>query len=334
MTYCDIGIDFGSTSTKIFIKDCGLVANTSSVVALKKPTGELIDIGQRAYSMIGKAPSCVVVKSPLSNGAIADFELTRLFISEMLARVLKNPIKNPRLFLCVHSCETEFEKFMLINSIFSCQSGKIFLIEEPVAAGFGAGFDLNFSNNLVVVNIGGGTTDIAFIASEGLVSSFSTKIGGQDVDEAICKNVFKRYGLMIGRISAEKLKIQAANLKHSITEQIFKLNGKDRLTGLPRSLFLSGEEVSSLISKPLKKIVDEIAYFVYSVSSRRGFIYSKSRILLTGGGSLIGGLRESIENRLHIKTKVAFDPITCTICGLGKILQESNWQDCEFVKPA
>lgn len=335
MNYCDVGIDFGSTSTKVFIKGNGIALNTNSVIAVKRNTGELIDIGARAYRMLGKTPDFVVVKSPILNGSVADYGLMQMFISEILARTFSAPVKKLRLFVCVHSAETEFEKFNLINSIFSCQNGEFFCVEEPIASGFGAGFDLNYSNGLIVVDIGGGTTDLAFIEEQGVVRSFSIKIGGQAVDEAICENILKKFGLVVGQLSAEKLKIQAANLVNCSSLKIFQVRGKDKLTGLPKSLFLSQKDVFGLIEREVSRIVDEIGYFICGISRKTvGFDGLKKRILLTGGGSLIRGLPEFIQNKLNIETKIAVDPICCAICGLGRLFESDYWQSCGFVQPA
>lgn len=330
-----MGIDLGSTSAKIFIKGSGIAMNTNSVIAVNKATGELIDIGERAYRMRGKEPEFVMVKSPIVNGSVADYDLMRLFISELLARTFGEPFKKPRLFVCVHSGGTDFEKFNLINSIFSCQDGEFFLVEEPVASGFGAGFNLNYSEGLVVVDIGGGTTDLALIGSQGVVQSVSIKLGGQTIDEAICVNMAKNFGLVVGRNSAEKLKIQAASLLNCSSLKIFQIRGKDKATGLPRSLHISQKEVFGLIERAVERIVNEIGYFICGfLCNMKNFKSLKTRILLTGGGSLIRGLPEYIQRKLNIDAKIAMDPISCAICGLGCLFDYGHDYGCSFVRPA
>lgn len=335
LNYCDVGIDIGSTSTKVFIKGNGIALNTNSVIAVKRKTGELIDIGAKAYRMLGKAPDFVMVKSPILNGSVADYGLMRLFVSEILARTFNEPVRKLRLFVCVHSSETEFEKFNLINSIFSCQNGEFFLVEEPIASGFGAGFDLNYSSGLIVVDIGGGTTDFAFIESQGEARSFSIKLGSQTIDDTICENMLKKFGLIVGQPTAERLKIQAANLVNCSSLKTFQVKGKDRSTGLPKSLLLSQKDVFALIEKAVERLVDKIGSFVCGVPLKlKGFDNLKPRILLTGGGSLIRGLPEYIQNRLNIETKIAINPVCCAICGLGCLFKDDYWQSCRFVQPA
>lgn len=334
LNYFDLGIDFGSTSTKIFIKGGGIALNTNSVVAFKRETGELIEIGDRAYRMLGKTPDFVVVKSPILNGSVADYDLMQLFINEILARIFGSPIKKLRLLVSVHSAETEFEKFNLINSIFSCQNGEVFCVEEPIASGFGAGFDLDYSHGLFVVDIGGGTTDLAFIERRGVVHSFSLKIGGQAVDEAICENLLKNFGLIVGRLSAEKLKIQAANLLNCSNLKTFQIRGKDKLTGLPKRLFLSQNDIFGLIEHEVAHIVNEIGNIVCRVLCDATGFEGKTSILLTGGGSLIRGLPEYVQNKLKIETKIAVNPISCVICGLGRLFEGNYWKSCGFVQPA
>ncbi len=328
----DIGIDLGSTSIKIFTKNKGLVANVKSYVTINEMTGEIVAVGSKAFTMIGKTPDFLVVKQPFLNGVVADYDLARILINEILRREIKISVKRPRFFLSVHSQQTELEQITLINLVFSCLKGPIFLIKEPIASGLGAGFDLTTIRSLIVVNIGGGTTDVAFIKNETEIKSFSIKIGSDLIDEFICDKVLINFGLIIGKLTAEDLKIKAAKLISFNYLKIYKLNGKDKITGLPRSLFLNQVDVFNLIKMPIKRIVNEIACFIGYIPKKLGFDPIKSKIILTGGGSLIKNFAKFMEISLNIETKVAFDPISSAVFGLAQLIKNSKFQNNNFIE--
>lgn len=327
--YRNIGIDLGSTSIKIFVQDVGLVANVKSVVAVNKETGQLIDIGARAYKMIGRVPDNVDVVSPLSNGLGSNLKLTQLLVGEILSRCVNVPMKKTRLFVCVHSGCTELEKFLLVNSIFSNQIGEIFLVLEPIASGFGAGFDLNNSKGIVVVNIGGSTTDMVYVESGHVVCSHYVKMGGKTIDKAIENLVCKKYGLYVGRLSAENLKLKAASLASNLCSNKFKVSGKDKFSQLPKSMFLNCRNVYDLIIGAVDRIVEEVSGFICTLP--HGF-EAVSKLVLTGGTSLIGGFAEYVAEKTPMETYVANDPISCAVFGLGELFNLVDLKSSSFIR--
>lgn len=333
MQYLDVGIDLGSTSVKIYVKNLGLVANVKSVIAVNRQTGKLIDVGVRAYKMLGRAPIEIEVVEPLLNGVVANLEFTKLFIDEILAEVVNVPRRRMRVFLCVHSGETEMEKLVLINNIFFDQTSHIFLVQESVATGFGAGFDLN--SGVVVVNIGGGTTDMAYIDASRVFRSSSVKLAGKTIDSAIIEQVCTRYGLVIGKLSAEKLKIQAASINNwrsdDKNDRVFKLSGKDKFSHLPKRVFLNSSDVHNLIRIAIDEIVNAIVGFVCILPVD---LIANSQLVLAGGTSLIDGFAEYVSKKVKLPIIVANDPIGCAVFGLSELFNMTDLKNSFLVDSA
>ena len=332
MSKCDVGIDLGTTNIKIFIKNKGIVLKTPSVVAIKRNTGELFEIGKKAYEMIGKTPDSIIVKHPVSTGVIVDYELNKIMLDELLSRVLDKSIKKARVCLCVHGSMTNVEIKALTETILSSGCENVFLIDESVASGLGAGIDLCSSNGEIVVNIGGGTTDIALISLNGIIMGRSIRYGGQNIDSNILKNIAYKHNLLIGTNSAEKAKIDFATVNLPKPAKRCILKGKDIVTGLPKSITVTQCDIYHHVKAPVQKIVDNINDVIEQAPPEILCGIHDNGILLTGGGSLISGLPEFISKKTGIKARLADHPTDCVIYGVGKSFDMIDNFNLNFVK--
>lgn len=332
MSKCDVGIDLGTTNIKIFIKDKGIVLKTPSVVAIKRNTGKLFEIGKKAYEMIGKNPDSIIVKHPVSTGVIVDYELNKIMLNELLSRVLNKSIKKARVCMCIHSLMTNVEIKALTETILSSGCEKVFLIDESVASGLGAGLDVDSLNGAIIVNIGGGTTDIALISLNGTVINRSIRYGGQHIDSIISKNIANKYNLLIGINSAEKAKINVATVNSPKRSIKCVLKGKDMITGLPKSITVTQCDIYNHIKAPIQKIVDNIKDVIEEAPPEILCDVQNNGILLTGGGSLMSGLPEFISKKVGIKTRLADHPTDCVIHGVGKSFDMIDNFNSNFVR--
>ena len=332
MSKCDVGIDLGTTNIKIFIKNKGIVLKTPSVVAIKRNTGKLFEIGKKAYEMIGKTPDSIIVKHPVSTGVIVDYELNKIMLDELLSRVLNKSIKKARVCMCIHGLMTNVEIKALTETILSSGCEKVFLIDESVASGLGAGIDLCSSNGEIVVNIGGGTTDVALISLNGIVVNKSIRYGGQNIDSIILKNIANNNNLLIGVNSAERTKINFATVNLPKYSKKCILKGKDMITGLPKSITVTQCDIYNHLKAPVQKIVDSINDVIEQAPPEALCDIQESGILLTGGGSLMEGLPEFIAKKTGIKTRLADHPTDCVIYGVGKSFDMIDNFNLDFVK--
>ena len=332
MSKFDIGIDLGTTNVKIFVRDRGVVLSAPSVVAIKKKTGKLFEIGKKAYEMIGKTPASIVVKHPVSMGVIVDDQLNRLMIQELLSRVLKKSIKKSRVCICFHNLMTDVQIRALAETALSSGCGKVFLIEESAAAGLGAGIDILKTNGAMIVNIGGGTTDISLLTFNGVIAGKSIKAGGQNIDGAILKNIAVCHNLLIGMNTAERAKIKIATLKFPNNSVKYKLSGKDITTGLPKSAVITQRDICNQLNEPIGWIIENIKEALGEAPPEIAADIHESGILLTGGGSLIDGLPELVAEKIGVKVRLADNPTNCVINGIGKSFEMIDNFNLDFVR--
>ena len=325
MVKFDVGIDIGTTNTKICFKNKPIIVNMPSVVAIKKNSKEVVGVGEKAYDMLGKAPNSIIVKKTMSKGVVGDFFLNQIMLKEAFLKNFGRNFKKPRICICFHSFMTNLEKLVFKNSIFSSNNDNIFLIDESLASGIGAGLNFSNENKFLVVNIGGGTTDIAIICSDGIVSNKSVRTGSELIDEIICKNLSRNHNLLIGKSTAEKIKKRAVTVLNPNPNLKFEIKGKDTVSGLPKTLKISQKEICSNINMPVEKIIDNI-YDIITISSDVIADIQKNGIILTGGGSLVPGLKEVISKRFELPVTVAKNPISCAAFGAlnsSSVLNES-----------
>ncbi len=330
----DVGLDIGTTNTKIYFKNSPVGINIPSVVAIKKNTKEIVGVGKKAYNMLGKAPDTILVKKTISNGVVSDFNLNRIMIKETLFKKFNKNFKKPKVCLCFHSFMTKLEKLVFKNSIFSSDTDNIYLIDESLASGIGAGLDFSNDYSVLVVNFGGGTTDIAAISPTGAVFNKSIKMGAELIDETIRKTLYEDHNLLIGKSTAEKIKKKAVTLINPSLKLKFSIKGKDKITGLPKVLELSQKEICKNIMPTVNRIIDLINDLLNNIPLDLSADIQKNGILLTGGGSLISGFQELVSKKTNILTNIAKNPINCAAFGALNSSTLLNEQFLNFIIPA
>ncbi len=331
----DIGVDIGTTNTRLHFKEDVNCISMPSVIAIKKNNNQIVGIGEKAYDMLGKTPSNIVVKKTIKSGVVRDIQLNKIMMRKILEKKYKNNFIKPKICICFHSFLTNLEMLVLKNSIFPSNSQKIYLIEESLASGIGAGFDFSNENAVLVVNIGGGTTDISVISSQGVLINKSLQIGTELMDKIIYKNLAKEHDFLIGMGTAEKIKKKAVTMLKPSSDLKFKLKGKDKITGMPKVLEISQEELSKKIDLPIRRVVEEVLGMIKELSVDVASDVQKNGILLTGGGSLTSGLKEFLQSKLQIKTTIAKNNLNCAASGAlkaAKFLKEDYFSD--YILPA
>ena len=308
MVSTDIGIDLGTASILVYIKGKGVVLKEPSVVAFDRDTNKIKAIGEEARLMLGRTPGNIVAVRPLRQGVISDYKVTEQMIKYFIQKALgKKSFRKPRISVCVPSGVTEVEKKAVEDATYQAGAREVAIIEEPIAAAIGAGIDISRPCGNMIVDIGGGTADIAVISLGGSVVSTSIKIAGDDFDEAIVRYMRKKHNLLIGERTAEDIKIKIGTCFPLAQADTMDVRGRNLVTGLPKTVTVSSEETEEALRE---KTPPELAADV----ADRG-------IVLTGGGSLLRGLEELIEDRTGINTMTADEPMTCVAIGTGKFVE-------------
>ena len=317
----DLGIDLGTANVLVYAEGQGIVLREPSVVAIDKVSGKVLQVGAAARNMLGRTPGNVVAVRPLRQGVISDYEMTEKMLEQFLKKIIRYSLVKPRVVVCVPSGVTEVEERAVIQAAMEAGARRVYLIEEPFAAALGAGLDLSGPNGHMVVDIGGGTTDIAVLSLNDIAVSSSMKIAGDTFDEAIVTYVRRRHGLVIGLTTAEEIKITVGCVSERPEEVSMTVKGRDVKTGLPRDVLISSSEMLELLSRPARLIVDEILSVLEQASPELVGDISQNGIILTGGGSLIWGMDRVIHDRTEIPCMVADNAESCVALGCGKGLQ-------------
>jgi len=319
----DIGIDLGTANTLVYVKGRGIVLVEPSVVAIEKDTGKLLAVGTEAKRMIGRTPGNIVAIRPLKDGVIADFQVTETMIRNLIERVHKRRFAvRPRVVVCVPSGVTAVEKRAVYEATLSAGAREAHLMEEPMAAAIGAGLPIQEPTGNMVVDIGGGTTEVAVISLGGIVTSISIRIGGDEFDEAIINHVKKEYNVMIGERTSEEIKIEIGSAYPLPEEEDVEVRGRDLLSGLPKNIVLSSEEIRVAIEEPLSQIITAIKSTLEKTPPELSSDIMDRGIVLTGGGSLLKGIDERLRQETNIPVHVTEDPLSCVVIGAGKSLEE------------
>ena len=318
----DLGIDLGTANVLVYAEGQGIVLREPSVVAIDKVSGKVLQVGAAARNMLGRTPGNVAAVRPLRQGVISDYEMTEKMLSQFLKKIIRYSLVKPRVVVCVPSGVTEVEERAVIQAAMEAGARRVYLIEEPFAAALGAGLDLSGPNGHMVVDIGGGTTDIAVLSLNDIAVSSSMKIAGDTFDEAIVTYIRRRHGLAIGLTTAEEIKITVGCVTARPEEVSMTVKGRDVKTGLPRDVLITSSEMLELLSRPARLIVDEILNVLELSSPELVADVSKNGIVLTGGGSLIWGMDRIIHERTEIPCMVADNAESCVALGCGKSL---NW---------
>lgn len=320
----DIGIDLGTATVLVYVRGKGILLREPSVIAMDRNTGKVLKVGVEAQKMLGRTPGNIVAIRPLKEGVISDFEMTERMLRELIRKVTSFSLFKPRLLICVPSGITEVEERAVIDAGLQAGARKVFLIEEPLAAAIGAGIDITEPAGHMVVDIGGGTTDIAVISLSGVVQSSSIKIAGDQFDEAIIKYVKKKHNILIGERTAEELKINLGCVFHKQDIISTEVKGRCLLTGLPRMFTITSEELREAFEEVCERILEEIHSVLENTPPELVADISQNGIVLSGGGSLIWGMDKLIEARTNIKTHQADDAASCVAYGTGKALEWLN----------
>lgn len=316
----DIGIDLGTASVLVYVKNKGIVLNEPSVVAMDKNTGKLLKVGEEARQMLGRVPGNIVAIRPLREGVISDYDMTERMLKEFIRKVSGFMVFKPRVIICVPSGITEVEERAVVDAGIQSGCRRVYLIEEPVAAAIGAGIDITKPDGHMVVDIGGGTADIAVISLNGVVESASIKVAGDQFNEAVIKYMRRKHNILVGESTAERMKIAIGCVYPKDEEARMEVTGRCLLTGLPKTIAVSSTEMLEAFQEPAERILESIHSVLERTPPELSADVSANGIVMTGGGSLVDGFDKLITARTGISTTVADNAIACVAEGTGRSL--------------
>ena len=318
----DIAIDLGTANTLVFVRGEGIVSSEPSVVAIDTDSGAVHAVGEDAQRMIGRTPARISAVRPLRHGVIADFEVTEKMLRHFMARAHSGRRARPRVMMCAPSGITGVERRALTEACVSAGARSVHLIEEPLAAAIGAGLPIDAPSASMVVDVGGGTSEVAVISLGGMVVSRSLRVGGYELDEAIAAYTRTEHNLAVGERSAEEIKLEIGTARPLEPEEYTELRGRDLVSGLPKSITLSSAEIREAIAEPVNAIVECVRETLEETPPELASDITESGILLAGGGSLLRGFAERLTEEMHIEAYLAESPLTCVALGSGYSLEE------------
>lgn len=322
MLTTDIGIDLGTASILVYLKGKGVVLKEPSVVAFDRDTNKIKAIGEEARLMIGRTPGNIVAVRPLRQGVISDYTVTEKMLKHFIQKAMgKRTFKKPRISVCVPSGVTEVEKKAVEDATYQAGAREVAIIEEPIAAAIGAGIDITRPCGNMIVDIGGGTSDIAVISLGGTVVSTSVKVAGDDFDEAIVRFMRKKHNLLIGERTAEEIKIKIGSAFKRPEVATLEVRGRNLVTGLPKTITVTSEETEEALKETTSQIVEAVHSVLEKTPPELAADIADRGIVLTGGGCLLQGLEELIEDKTGINTMTAEDPMTAVAIGTGKYIE-------------
>ena len=320
----DIGIDLGTASVLVYVKGKGIVLQEPSVVAIDTNTNKVLAVGEEAQKMLGRTPGNIIAIRPLKDGVISDYDVTEKMLKHFIEKVTGGVglfrFFKPQIIVCVPSGVTEVEKRAVIDATMEAGARDVFLIEEPIAAAIGAGIEISQPSGSMVVDIGGGTSDVAVISLGGIVVSTSIKIAGDKFDEAIVKYMRKKHSILIGERTAENIKINIGSAYQREEEVFMDVRGRNLVSGLPETIRVSSEETLEALRESVAQIADAVHYVLEKTLPELSADISDKGILMTGGGSLLWGLDKLIAKRTGISVYIADDAISCVSKGTGEAL--------------
>ena len=317
----EVGIDLGTANVLVYIKGKGVVLDEPSVVAINRDTNEIVAVGEEARQMLGRTPSNIVAVRPLRDGVISDYDVTERMLKYFIRKSCGNSrFFKPRIMVCVPSGVTEVEKRAVREAATQAGGKSVYLMEEPVAAAIGAGLDIARPNGIMVIDIGGGTTDVAVIALGGIVASNSIKVAGDKFDEAIIRYMRKEHKLYIGERTAEEMKMTIGTAYPREQVVVQECRGRDLVTGLPKSIEITSKQMMEALEEPVTAICESVHGVLERTPPELAADISNSGIVLTGGGALLNGIDKRIQERTGIPVIIAEDPKSCVAIGTGKAL--------------
>ena len=319
----DMGIDLGTANTLVFVKGKGIALSEPSVVAINSNTRKPLAVGQEAKLMIGRTPGNIVAIRPLKDGVIADFEVAQTMLKKLIEKVTsKSAFTSPRIIVCYPSGVTEVERRAIEEAAKFAGARDVVLMEEPMAAAIGAGLPVGEPTGSMIVDIGGGTTEVAIISLGGIVTSKSLRIAGDEFDQSIIAYVKKEHSLMIGERTAEQIKMEIGSAYKVEDEKTMEIKGRDLITGLPKTVTISEEQVREALREPVSSIVEAIKTTLEKTPPELAADIMDKGIMLAGGGALLQGLDILIEKETNMPVHIAETPLDCVVLGAGKALED------------
>lgn len=328
----DIGIDLGTATVLIYVKGKGIVLQEPSVVAIDRDTKQILAIGTQARRMLGRTPGNIVATRPLREGVIADYDVTEAMLKDFIRRVCgPRFFSRPRVLVCVPAGVTTVEKRAVIEAALQAGARQASLIEEPLAAALGAGLDITLPSGHMVVDIGGGTTDVAVLSLGGVVRSESIRVGGDKFDEAIVRYIKAKYNLLIGERTAEEIKIAVGSAGADSRNEEQEVRGRDLMSGLPKTVAITSAEMREALAEPVSAICDTIRAVLEATPPELSADIVERGVVMTGGGSLLHGLDRVITAETGVPAYVAENPISCVALGTGRALEQYEMKDDHLV---
>ena len=322
MLRADIGIDLGTASILVYIKGQGTVLKEPSVVAIDKNTDKILAVGEEARSMLGRTPGNIVAIRPMREGVISDYHITEKMLKYFINKAIGRPlIRKPRIAICVPSNVTEVERRAVEEAAQQAGASQVLVIEEPIAAAIGAGIDIARACGSMVVDIGGGTTDVAVISLGGTVESTSIKIAGDNFDEAIIRYMRKKHSILIGERTAEDLKVNVGTAFPRAASVSMDVRGRNLITGLPKTITVTSEEMEEALRDSVTSVTEAVHMVLEKTPPELASDISDRGIVMTGGGSLLYGLNKLISQRTGINTIIAEDAVSCVAIGTGQYIE-------------
>ncbi|MDP8235056.1 MAG: rod shape-determining protein [Candidatus Erginobacter occultus] len=323
MFSADMGIDLGTASTLVFVKGRGIVLNEPSVVAIQKGTNHVMAVGEEAKNMLGRTPGSIVAIRPLKDGVIADFEITEAMLRYFIRKVHnRKALVRPRIVVAIPSGITEVEKRAVKDSAEHAGAREVYLIEEPMAAAIGVGLPVQEAAGNMVVDIGGGTSEVAIISLAGIVFSRSVRVGGDELDEAIIQYLKRTYNLLIGPRMSEMIKINIGSTYPLEEELTMEVKGRDLVAGLPKTMTINSEEIREALAEPISTIIEAVRISLERCPPELSADLVDRGMILAGGGAMLRGLDKLLGEETGLPVNVADEPIEAVVLGTGKVLQE------------
>src|SRR5437868_4824167 len=318
----DMAVDLGTANTLVYVRGRGIVLSEPSVVAIDSRSGEVHAVGIEAKRMLGRTPGTISAIRPLKDGVIADFDVTEQMLRHFIQKVHQHRFAHPRAVVCVPSGVTGVERRAVEEATLSAGARQAYLIEEPMAAAIGAGLPVGEPTGNMIVDVGGGTTEVAVISLGGIVVSQSLRVGGDEMDEAIINHIKREYKLLIGQRTAEEIKLEVGSAFALKEEVQAEVRGRDMLTGLPKTVILSSEEVRRALDEPVSQIIEAIKSTLDKTPPELAADIMDRGIVLAGGGALLTNMDQRLRQETHMPTHLAESPLTCVAVGSGRSLEE------------
>jgi rod shape-determining protein MreB len=324
----DVAIDLGTANTLVHVRGQGIVLNEPSVVAVDTQTRKVVAVGNDAKAMLGKTPDHIRAVRPMKDGVIADFQITEIMLREFIRKATrKRRLVKPRIVICVPSGITEVEKRAVRDSAEHAGARDVFLVAEPIAAAIGVGLPVNRPSGNMVIDIGGGTTEIAVIALDGIVCDTSIRVGGDEMDEAIVTHIKKTYNLLVGDLTAENIKKTIGSAAPLPEELEMEIKGRDLVAGIPKTLRISSVEIREALREPIQQIVEALKLALERTPPELAADIVDRGIVMTGGGSLLRELETLLKEETNLPINTVDDPLSCVVLGTGKILEDIEYYE-------